>query len=118
MDAQSLESIVKRVEDDPQFAKDLQAKAQAAAPTPPGGPEWVALLNAISDSPEEREKMAAALMKQKAASPQDLSRMMAKLQKVEGAPTTTTTTTTVTGTSMTTLATTMDCWHVVSTVLV
>ena len=117
MDAESLESIVKRVEDDPQFAKDLQAKAQAAAPTPPGGPEWAALLNAISDSPDERAKMATALQKQKAASPQDLSRMTSKLQKAEGAPTTTTTTTTVTRSSMTTLVSTMDCWHVVSTVL-
>ena len=118
MDAESFASILKRVEDDPQFARDLQAKAQAAAPTSYDGSEWVTLLNAISDSPEDREKMTTALQKRKAASPQELGRMMAKLQKVDGAPTTTTTTTTVTGTSMTTLISTMDCWHVASTVMV
>ena len=116
--------MLERVNADPEFARDLAARAAAAAPINPrgntGGHEWSALLDAIAESDEERERMTAALNKRPANSPEALARMTAKVSAgshVAGAPTTTTTTTTITTTSCLTLLTEIECLDVLTITL-
>jgi hypothetical protein len=95
-------ALFDRIKADPAFAKDLEGKVQAVIKVPATsgnvtGPEWSALLNAIAESPEDKQSMIQALNRRSPDSPERLAKMVSNLKGktvVADIPTTTTTTTT------------------------